>query len=84
MNFLYELGISDFVQSVADLLHDSSSSHSRNGVVAGYIDDLHWAAPFEKTIEVIKFVMERGPAYGYSLNVKKRVYLTAPAQSQTS
>ena len=69
---------------MADLLHDSSSSHSRNGVVAGYIDDLYWAAPFEKMIEVIKFVMERGPAYGYNLNMKKCVYLMAPVQSQMS
>ena len=29
MNFLYELGVSDFVQSVADLLHDSGSSLRR-------------------------------------------------------
>ena len=53
MNFLYELGISDFVQNVADLLHESE------GVVAGYIDDLYWSAPFDKMIEVIKFVMDR-------------------------
>ena len=78
MNFLYELGISDFVQSVADLLYDYESSNVRKGVVAGYIDDLYWAAPFEKMIEVIKFVMHRGPAYGYNLNMKKCVYLMAP------
>ena len=72
MNFLYELGISDFVQNVADLLHESE------GVVAGYIDDLYWSAPFDKMIEVIRFVMVRGPAYGYNLNMKKSVYLMAP------
>ena len=78
MNFLYELGISDFVQSVADLLHDVGSSQYRKGVVAGYIDDLYWAAPFEKMIQVIRFVMDRGPAYGYNLNMKKCVHLMAP------
>ena len=84
MNFLYELGISDFVQSVADLLHDSGSSQTREGAAAGRVDDLYWAAPFEKMIEVIKFVTRRGPAYGCNLNVKKCVYLMAPARSQTS
>ena len=29
-------------------------------------------------IEAIRLVMRRGPAYGHSLNVKKRVYLMAP------
>ena len=29
-------------------------------------------------IEVIRFVMVRGPAYGYNLNMKKSVYLMAP------
>merc|ERR1711907_490244 len=32
----------------------------------------------DKMIEVIKFVMVRGPAYGYNLNMKKSVYLMAP------
>lgn len=33
----------------------------------GYIDDSYWAATFDKMVEVIRFVVERGPAYGYSL-----------------
>ena len=66
------------IQSVADLLHDVGSSQYRKGVVAGYIDDLYWAAPFEKMIQVIRFVMDRGPAYGYNLNMKKCVHLMAP------
>ena len=41
MNFLYELGISDFVQSVADLLQDSGSSQISKGVVAGVIMFIH-------------------------------------------
>ena len=37
MSFLYELGISEFVQSIDDLLYDSNSSQPRKGVVSGYI-----------------------------------------------
>ena len=66
------------INCVADLLHDFDSLRARKGVVVGYIDDLYWAAPFEKMIEVIKFVMHRGPAYGYNLNMKKCIYLMAP------
>ena len=78
MSFLYELGISEFMQSIADLLYDSNSSQPRKGVVSGNMDDLQWAAPFEKMVEVIKLVRERGPAYGYSLDMDKPIYLMAP------
>ena len=74
MSFLYELGISEFVQNIADLLYEPNSSQPRKGVVAGYMDDLCWAAPFLKMVDVIKFVKARGPAYGYNLNMKKSIY----------
>ena len=35
MSFLYELGVSDFVQNIADLLCDPHSSQSRKGVATG-------------------------------------------------
>ena len=69
------MGINEFVQSVADLLHDPNDMVSKKGAIGGYIDDLYWAATFDKMVEVIKFVIERGPAYGYNLNMKKCVYL---------
>ena len=53
MSFLYELGIIDFVQSIADLLCDPNSSQPRKGIVTGYMDDLCWAAPFAKMVDVI-------------------------------
>ena len=84
MSFLYELGISDFVQNIADLLCEPNSSQPRKGVVAGYMDDLCWAAPFEKMVDVIKFVKTRGPAYGYNLNMKKSIYLMAPTSRSFS
>ena len=84
ISFLYELGISDFVRNIADLLYEPSSSQPRKGVVAGYIDDLYWAAPFQRMIKVIKFVMERGPIYGYHLNMKKCIYLMAPTNEYLS
>lgn len=84
MSFLYELGISDFVRNIADLPYDPNSSQPRKGVVGGYIDDLYWAASFEKMVNVIKFVMDRGPAFGYKLNMKKCVYLMVPTNSGLS
>jgi len=76
MSFLYELevGISEFVQNIADLLYDSNSSQPRKGVVTGYMDDLCWAAPFARMVDVIEFVKSRGPAYGYNLNMKKMLF----------
>ena len=74
MSFLYELGISEFVQNIADLLYDSNSSQPRKGVVTGYMDDLCWAAPFARMVDVIEFVKSRGPAHGYSLNMKKSTF----------
>ena len=50
MSFLYELGISEFVQNIDDLLDDSNSSQPRKGVVSGYMDDLQWATPFERIV----------------------------------
>ena len=75
------LGINDFVQNVADLLYDPNSSEPRKGVVAGYIDDLYWAASFTKMVEVVKFVIDRGPVFGYNLNMKKCIYLMTPIHS---
>ena len=75
MSFLYELGICEFVKNIADLLYDSNSSQPRKGVVAGYMDDLCWAAPFAKMVDIIEFVKSRGPSYGYNLNMKKSIYL---------
>ena len=50
----------------------------------GYRDDLCWAAPFTKMVDVIRFVKSRGPAYGYNLNMKKSTYLMAPGGSRLS
>ena len=71
MSFLYELevGISELVKSIDDLMFDSNAPQLRKGVVSGYMDDLQWAAPFERMVHIIKFVRERGPAYGYNLNI---------------
>ena len=66
MSFLYELGISEFIENVAQLIHAPPSRGSKKGLVAGYIDDFYWAATFPKMIEVIKFVLLRGPDYGTS------------------
>ena len=46
--------------------------------MSGYMDDLQWAAPFEKMVHVIKFVRDVGPDYGYNLNMDKSIYLMAP------
>ena len=78
MSLLYELGVSEFVKSVDDLTFDSNVPQLRKGVVSGYMDELQWAAPFERMVQVIKFVRERGPAYGYNLNMDKSIYLMAP------
>jgi len=71
MSFLYELGINEFIQNVADFFHAPVSMDSANGVVGGYIDDLYWAATFIKIVGVSKFVMAGGHAYGYNLDMKK-------------
>ena len=84
MSFLYELGINEFVQNVTSLLRDPNDQLEHDGVFAGYIDDLYWAATFDKMVEVIKFVLERGPAYGYSLNLKKSIYLMSPSTQRLS
>ena len=64
----------EFVQNIGDILHDPNDAPGKSGVVAGYIDDLYWAATFNKLVEAISFVVERGPAYGYSLSLKKSIY----------
>ena len=75
MNFLYELGISDFVNNVAQLLRSPDSHSLRKGIAFGYVDDLYWATHFTNMIEIIRFVQERGPEYGYRLNLGKCLYL---------
>ena len=85
MSFFYELGISEFISNVADLLRcNSSNDPSQDGLSMGYIDDLYWAAPFEKMIQVIAFVQSNGPKYGYKLNLKKSVYLMSPSPNATT
>ena len=69
MSFLYELGISTFIKNIDDLLRSTNASISDQGIVMSYIDDLYWAAPFPKMIEVIKYVQLNGPKYGYTLNM---------------
>ena len=66
------------MSSIDQLMFDSNASQSREGVVSGYMDDLQWAAPFEKMVHVIKFVRDVGPDYGYNLNMDKSIYLMAP------
>ena len=78
MSFLYELGVNEFVQNVADLVHNPDCLAPKRGSVCGFIDDLYWAATFFKMAKAIKFVIDRGPAFGYTLNMKKCIYLMAP------
>ena len=56
MSFLYELGISSFIKNIDNLLHSTNASISDEGIVLSYVDDLYWAAPFEKMIEIIQYV----------------------------
>ena len=69
---------------MADLLRDPNVVTNKRGVFGGYIDDLYWAATFDKMVQVIKFVKDRGPAYGYNLNMKKCVYLMTPTTDELS
>ena len=67
---------------IAQLLRDPTSMGSKKGLIAGFI---YWASPFPKLIETIKFILLRGPEYGYSrLNMKKCVYLMAPSAHSLS
>ena len=83
-SLLYELSVNEFAQSVTSLLRDPNDQLDYNGAFAGYIDDLRWAAAFDKTVEATKLALERGPAYGYKLSVRKSVYLTAPTATKSS
>ena len=83
MSFLYELGISSFITNIADLLRTANSPHTDIGVITTYIDDLYWAAPFQKLIDIIRFVQLNGPSYGYNLNMNKCKYLLAPSITLT-
>ena len=79
------MGISKFITNVADLLrHASSNDPSQDGLIMGYIDDLYWAAPFEKMVQVIAFVQDNGPKYGYKLNLKKSIYLMSTSPNATT
>ena len=83
MSFLYELGISSFINNIADLLRSNDQSHTDKGTIAGFIDDFYWAAPFPKMIEIIQFVQRNGPKYGYTLNMQKCTYLMASSNTFT-
>ena len=39
---------------------------------------------FDKMVDVIRLVMQRGPAYGYNLNLKKSIYLMSPSTQRLS
>ena len=64
-------------------LGTANSHHTDIGVITAYIDDLYWAAPFQKMIEIIKYVQLNGPSYGYTLNMNKCKYLLAPSITLT-
>jgi hypothetical protein len=51
---LYELGISSFITDIDDLLRSTNSSLTDEGIITSFIDDLYWAAPFQKMIETLK------------------------------
>ena len=50
----------------------------------GYIDDIYWAAPFQKMVQVITYVQVNGPKYGYNLNLNKSTYLMSPDSNATT
>jgi len=79
MSFLYELSISPFIKNIEALCSSTNASITDEGIVMSYIDDLYWAAPFNKMVEIIEFVQLKGPNYGYNLNMDKCTYLLAPA-----
>ena len=74
MSFLYELGISTFINNIADLIRSNDQPYTDKGTIAGFIDDFYWAAPFPKMIEIIQFVQRNGPKYVYTLNMDKCTY----------
>lgn len=42
MSFLYEIGINEFIQNVADLLHAPNSMDSTKRIVGGYLYENSW------------------------------------------
>ena len=77
MSFLYELSISPFIKNIEALCSSTNASITDEGIVMSYIDDLYWAAPFNKMVEIIEFVQQKGPNYGYTLNMDKCTYFLA-------
>ena len=60
MSSLYGLGVSDFVNNIADLLTTANPPNEYSGVVLSSIDDFCWAAPFESMVRAIEFVHTHG------------------------
>ena len=54
------------------------------GVVGGRVDDLRWAAAFDKAVDATRLATQRGPAFGCSLSLKKSIYLMSPSTQRLS
>ena len=79
-----KLAFSLFTSSNLKKRLDKDLFTSQDGLTMGYIDDLHWAAPFEKMVQAIAFVQNNGSKFGYKLNLKKSVYLMSPSPNVTT
>ena len=51
MGFGYELGVSGLIAEIVDQLN--LAEDVEGGLLAAYMDDFYWAAPFEKMVKVI-------------------------------
>ena len=67
MSFLYELGLNEFVQNVANLLHKPDRLAPKRGLVCGYIDDLYWTATFSKMVKAIETLLYHCKQYRYQI-----------------
>ena len=76
-SWLYDLAVAPLIEQVQQAICDEDTQ----GIISTIIDDISIATTFDKMIDALNILVEKGKEVGYFINFDKTQYLMSPVDN---
>jgi hypothetical protein len=76
-SWLYDLAVAPLIEQVQQAISDEDTQ----GIISTIIDDISIATTFDKMVEALNILVEKGKEVGYFINFDKTQYLMSPVDN---
>ena len=76
-SWLYDLAVAPLIEQVQQAISDEDTQ----GIISTIIDDISIATTFDKMVDALNILVEKGKEVGYFINFDKTQYLMSPVDN---